>query len=141
MKKPRFDWKQAVDTPIPDNEDEAMLFEELDDSEYVYFVAGKTDIVEKHLNADERRQFDQAKDAALVPWIDNNAWEPVSKSEAQEGETCPMRFLLKWKTTPEGRKANARIIIQGFKHHDALTKKLDKEAPTLSRLGRNLLLM
>ena len=36
------------------------------------------------------------------------------------------------------RKANARVILQGFKHVDVISRKLDTESPTLSKVGRQL---
>lgn len=32
---------------------------------------------EKHLNASEKKAFDEAKDAALMVWIENSAWRAV----------------------------------------------------------------
>ena len=49
-----------------------------------------------------------------------------------------MRFLLKYKNKDGKQVANARIILQGFKHSDVTTKKLDTESPTLSKVGRSL---
>lgn len=53
-------------------------------------------------------------------WIDNSAWIAVDEHEAGAGEVVPTRFLQRWKTTPEGKKNNARVIIQAFKHKDVL---------------------
>ena len=91
---------------------------------------------ESKLTPDEKKQFDTAKDAALMVWIENAAWKAVPESEAGEGEVVPARFLQRWKPTSEGRKANARVILQGFRHKDVLNENLVKESPTLSRLGR-----
>ena len=49
----------------------------------------------------------------------------------------PARFLQRWKPTKEGPQANARVIIQGFKHKDVLNEELERESPTLSMLGRH----
>ena len=35
--------------------------------------------------------------------------------------------------------ANARGILQGFKHRDVLTKEIETESPTLSRMGKHLI--
>ena len=59
--------------------------------------------------------------------------------EAGAGEVVPARFLQRWKKTPEGPKANARVIIQGFKHRDVLEKELETDSPTMSRVGRMLI--
>ena len=153
----KFTWQTVEDfvvaeTPVPagpdemsnlaeiyygDGGDEDELEEFYDDGSTVYFVAHKKpDILEARLTPDERRKFNEAKDKALQPWLDNRAWEAAEEDEVGEGEDCPLRFLLKWKLVDGKYKANARVILQGFKHKDVLEKALDKESPTLSRLGR-----
>eukprot|EP00435_Cladocopium_sp_Y103_P051424 s692_g16.t1 len=65
-----------------------------------------------------------------------------SREEADPEETVPARFLQRWKPkadAPGGRVANARVILQGFRHRDVLTQELATEAPTLSRIGRHLI--
>ena len=91
---------------------------------------------ERLLNPEEKKQFDEAKTQALQVWFDNQAWKPVPETDAQEGECVPARFLQRWKPTKDGKKANARVIIQGFRHLDVLEQKLDTESPTLSMTGR-----
>ena len=95
---------------------------------------------EKKLTPEEKKQFDQAKDKALMVWIDNEAWKASPMEQVRDGEMVPARFLQRWKKTEEGEVANARVIIQGFRHKDVMNEKLDTEAPTLSRLGRFLIL-
>ena len=97
-------------------------------------------IVESRLSSEEKEKFSQAKDKALHVWLDNAAWRAAPMDEAQEGEVIPARFLLRWKGTKTGKEANARVIIQGFRHKDVLTEELDRESPTLSRVGKMLLL-
>ena len=94
---------------------------------------------EKLLSPEEKKMFDEAKDKALMVWIENAAWKAVDAKEAAEGEVVPARFLQRWKKTSEGQKANARVIIQGFKHKDVLEQQLETESPTLSRVGRMLI--
>ena len=84
--------------------------------------------------------LDVAKDKALQVWIENEAWRPVDQSEAGEGELIPARMLQRWKPTKDGRVANARVIIQGFRHRDVLEGEVERESPTLSRVGRMLIL-
>ena len=145
-KKPRFDWKtldqtvqqQAEATPVPveTDPDELMiaddiflLFEEdandMDEifqtEDTVYFVQkNKNAIVEARLSPDEKRQFDQAKDDCLKPWLQNYAWEAFPQTDVGEGEDCPLRFLLRWKLKDGNYVASARVIMQGFTHKDVL---------------------
>ena len=87
------------------------------------------------LTPDERAQFDEAKDQALNVWFENDAWRPVNIQEVNDGQLVLARFLQRWKPTKTGRKANARVIIQGFRHRDVVEQKLDRESPTLSMTG------
>ncbi|CAE7764314.1 unnamed protein product [Symbiodinium sp. KB8] len=52
-----------------------------------------------------------------------------------------MRFLLKYKVKDGQQKANARLILQGFRHIDVTSKKLETESPTLSKGARSLILL
>ena len=95
---------------------------------------------EKKLTAEEKKQFDDAKDKALMVWIDNQAWKAAPMEQVRDSEMVPARFLQRWKKTEQGTVANARVIIQGFRHKDVMNEKLETEAPTLSRLGRFLVM-
>ncbi len=115
-------------------EDEEMKKEESDEE----LLAEEFN--EKKLTVEERKQFDQAKDKALMVWIDNEAWKAAPMEQVRDGEMVPARFLQRWKKTEQGVVANARVIIQGFRHKDVMNEKLETESPTLSRLGRFLIL-
>ena len=52
--------------------------------------------------------------------------------------TAMAQFPIKYKEKKTGKEANARLILQGFKHVDVLSGRVDKDAPTLSKLGRHL---
>ena len=47
-----------------------------------------------------------------------------------------MRFLLPYKEDGADQVASARVLLQGFRRAVVRNKKLDVEAPTMSRLGR-----
>ena len=93
-------------------------------------------VVESRLTAEEKKEFLEAKRKSLVPWCENDAWKRVKRASAPEGTIVPMRFLLRYKE----KKPHARVILQGFRHRDVLESKLNTESPTLSRLGKYLLL-
>ena len=93
-------------------------------------------VVESKLSKEEKKEFLEAKRKALVPWCENDAWRKVKRAGAPEGTIVPMRFLLRYKE----KKPHARVILQGFRHRDVLESKLDTESPTLSRLGKYLIL-
>ena len=92
---------------------------------------------EKRFSPEEKKLFDEAKDQTLKVWIKNEAWRAVPMEEADPEETVPARFLQRWKPkpgAPGGKVANARVILQGFKYRDVLTKEIEIESPTLSRM-------
>ena len=62
-----------------------------DDMEEDEFLAEEFD--EKRFTKEEKAMFDEAKDKALMVWIDNNAWRAVDEHEAGSGEVVPARFL------------------------------------------------
>ena len=101
------------------------------------FKAMSRTIVESKLLPVEKRKFDAAKDKALVPWLENSKWERYPRNKAKDEECCPLRFLLKYKMEGTEQMASARVILQGFKHIDVLSKKPDVESPTMPGRGRH----
>ena len=91
------------------------------------------------MTPEERAKFDVAKNDALKAFVDTGAWEFFPAEQANPEECCPLRYLLKWKFKNGVFEANARVLFQGFHHKDVLEKNLDKDAPTLSRRGRNFI--
>ncbi|CAK0898302.1 unnamed protein product, partial [Prorocentrum cordatum] len=89
----------------------------------------------------ERGQFYAAKLEALEVFNKNDGWEPIDEAEVDPAACCPLRFLLKWKVKDGQLVANARVLYQGIKHRDVAESQLDKEAPTLSRLGRHTVML
>ena len=119
-------FQRFMDATDPLTPDEALVAESFD---------------ERKLSPEDKKAFDKAKDAALMVWIENKAWKAVDESEAGDGEIVPARFLQRWKPTADGQVANARVILQGFRHIDVLSENLVRESPTLSRLGRMTILV
>ena len=135
--------RPAVDIPatMGDTDDDELMLLYGDYGDDIYLADRKRDsVIEARLTPEERHQFDDAKIKALQPWIENAAWEAADPSDAHAGEVCPMRFLLKWKRKGDGFEANARVILQGFHLHEVTSVNVDKNSPTLSRLGRSLIL-
>ena len=94
-------------------------------------------VVESRLSSEEKKAFTEAKRKALTPWSENDAWRAVRRDKCPKGTIVPMRFLLRYKED----KPHARVILQGFKHKDVLESKLDTESPTISRLGKYLMVL
>ena len=124
--------------PVPEDDPRVQSF--FESLQQVDEELSADSIVESKLTSEEKEQFSQATDKALRVWLDNAAWRVAPMDEPKEGEVIPARFLLRWKGTKDGKEANARVIIRGFRHKDVLTEELDRESPTWSRTGRMLLL-
>ncbi|CAK0816650.1 unnamed protein product [Prorocentrum cordatum] len=129
-------------TLLEEVDDEMLLLEE--STETVYMLAFKRKaptIVEGKLTPEEKEQFYAAKLEALEVFNQNDGWEPINEEDVDPAACCPLRFLLKWKMKDGQKVANARVLYQGFKHRDVAEGQLDKEAPTLSRLGRHTVML
>ena len=98
----------------------------------------KTEVSLKNLTADERKLMEEAKDKEVDQWISNSVFKIVRKSGVPLSRIMAMRWILTWKEAPEGTKAKARLVAKGFTDPDLLT--IRAEAPTLSKIGRHLLL-
>jgi hypothetical protein len=46
-------------------------------------------VVEARLNKDEKKLFELAKNEALMPWIQNDAWRRTKRSQTKREETVP----------------------------------------------------
>ena len=114
-----------------------------DIEEHLSFMIGngrrKVEVDIRQCNAEERKQFEQAKDKELDQWISNSVFKVVRRTGIPIKRIMSMRWILVWKQTPEGdKKAKARLVAKGFTDPDLLT--IRAEAPTLSKIGRHLLL-
>ncbi|CAK0823245.1 unnamed protein product [Prorocentrum cordatum] len=146
-KRARMSWarlapQQEESCLIEEVDDEMMLLEE--STETIYMLAFKRKaptIVEGRLTPKEREQLYAAKLEALEVFNKNDGWEPIDDSEVDPAACCPLRFLLKWKVKDGQPVANARVLYQGFKHRDVAEGQLDKEVPTLTRLGRHTVML
>ncbi|CAK0856800.1 unnamed protein product [Prorocentrum cordatum] len=130
-KRARMSWarlapQQEESCLIEEVGDEMMLLEE--STETVYMLAFK-------------RKVPTIVEGRPSVFNKNDGWEPIDEAEVDPAACCPLRFLLKWKVKDGQLVANARVLYQGFKHRDVAESQLDKEAPTLSRLGRHTVML
>ena len=91
-----------------------------------------------HLSPDEKSQFSAAKTKELDQWVSHAIFKAAKRAVVPVSRIMPMRWVLTWKTTPDETKAKARLVVKGFTDPDLI--KLRAEAPTLSKLGRHMLL-
>lgn len=121
----------------------------------------------KNLNEQHRKLVQEAMARELSEVLKSHALRTVKEKvspEILQSRNIPMRWLLTWKTLDEfcdpakesyptvvredgWAKAKARIVLIGYKHPDLAKRDprtgknlLQTSAPTLSRMGRNLLL-
>ncbi|CAK0834201.1 unnamed protein product [Prorocentrum cordatum] len=80
---------------------------------------------EAELAEEEKDPFYAAKLEALEIFSRNDGWEPIDEEEVDPTACCPLRFQLKWKMKDRG-------VAEG---------QLEKEAPTLSKLGRRTVML
>ena len=110
---------------------------EVPNDEILFVNKSTNTIVWSRLTENEKSLFDDAKDKALLKYINRNAWRPVKRVTSNSKKTCPIVFVLRCKNGA----AHARVCLQGFKHEDSTTKLLNKESPTMSRIGRSFILL
>ena len=82
--------------------------------------------------------MDEAKDKEIDQWVHNSVFKIARRAGVPVSRTMAMRWILTWKEAPEGSKAKARLVAKGFTDPDLLA--IRAEAPTLSNIGRHLLL-
>ena len=102
------------------------------------------EVVLRKLNKDDQELFEVAMKKELDSFLSSEAVQICSSHGISPERVMQMRWVYTWKSVDEGdqtvgnRKAKARLIIKGYQDPRLLT--LPRESPTLSVLGRNLLL-
>ena len=88
--------------------------------------------------------MDEAKQNELQCWISTSAVMPVLRKSLNPEQVLKSRWILTWKPVEDekgnvcGRKAKARLVVLGFQDPQLTT--VLRDAPTLSREGRNTVL-
>lgn len=100
------------------------------------------EVVYRKLNPEDQKLFDVAMSKELDSFLSSEAIAICSSRGVPADRVMQMRWVLTWKSndenTQDGKKAKARLIIKGFQ--DPRLIHLPRESPTLSAMGRNLLL-
>ena len=97
----------------------------------------------RNMTEEEHELMKQAKGKEIESYIDHAAVEIAGKCGVDPKRIMGMRWVLTWKNETNengqitGKKAKARLIIKGFQDPDLL--RIQRDSPTLSTLGRNLL--
>ena len=92
----------------------------------------------KWLPKADRRKFEEAQTNEMDQWVENAVFSIARRAGVPVDRIMCMRWILTWKDAPENSVAKARLVINGFTDPDLTT--IRAEAPTLSKLGRHLLL-
>ena len=120
----------------------------------------------RNLDHKDRARMDEAMAREISEVLRSQAIKAAAAGLSEEqvrDRLIPMRWILTWKPVPDGtpperntnevasadgkHKAKARIVLIGYKHPDLARRnartgqpELLTASPTLSRLGRNMLL-
>lgn len=98
----------------------------------------------RKLCPEEQMEFETAMQKELDSFLSTEAVQICSSNGVSEDRIMQMRWVHTWKPVLSesgeqiDRKAKARLIIKGYQ--DPRLMNLPRESPTLSTLGRNLLL-
>ena len=84
-----------------------------------------------------RRTSWRLREKLLVPWCENDAWRPVKRTQAPNGTIVPMRFS----STLQGGQAERPSHPAGFQASRCGARKVGYRVPTLSRLGKYLIVL
>lgn len=102
------------------------------------------EVVLRKLLPHEQQQFDEAMKKEIDSFLSSDAVQICSAAGIPEERIMQMRWIYTWKVVTDsagnetGKRAKARLIIKGFQ--DPRLLHLPRESPTLSTLGRNMLL-
>ena len=116
--------------------DPAMLDEHL--AYMASDVKRNAEVSLRWLSKVDRRKFEDAQTKEMDQWIENAVFPIARRAGVPTDRIMSMRWILTWKDAPENSVAKARLVIKGFTDPDLTT--IRAEAPTLSKLGRHIML-
>ena len=91
----------------------------------------------RQLNQKDRKEFEVAKSAEILSWLQNEAVTAALRSQHHHLDIMKMRWVLRYK---ESGKPKARLVIIGY-HDPRVGSDVRTEAPVASRRGRSLFFM
>ena len=107
-------------------------------------AAGKrarAEVCLKHLTPPELELFEAAKQKKIQCWVQTSAISKILRSRLNPNQILRSRWVLTWKPPEPGssqQRAKARLVVLGFQ--DPKLTEVMRDAPTLSRQGRTLVL-
>ena len=101
----------------------------------------KNNLSEKTMSQADRLAFLEGKKKELESFFTNDVWVYDHEQNAPKERVLKAHFILKWSKNEDGSpRAKARLITQGFRDPDALQGKIKTDAPTLTKVSRNMIL-
>ena len=101
----------------------------------------RAEVVYNDLTPQEKEQFAKAKQKELKCWLDTDTVKAIMRERIHPSRIMSSRWILTWKedsSSPNGRKARARLVVKGFQDPDI--GSLNSDSPTMTRDSRMLLL-
>ena len=95
----------------------------------------------KDLTVKEKELFEKAKEKEISCWLQTSAIRPILRKKLNPEQILRSRWILTWKAPEEGetqQRAKARLVVLGYQ--DPKLTEVLRDAPTLSREGRSLVL-
>ena len=107
----------------------------------------KSEVKLAGLQPEEQKLFQAAKHQEVASWLDTGTVTKILRHQLPEENILRCRWILTWKDVdadnakvPQkpSKKAKARLVVLGYE--DPEIENIPRDSPTLSRLGRMLLL-
>ncbi|CAE7571351.1 GIP, partial [Symbiodinium necroappetens] len=95
----------------------------------------------KHLSSKEVALFEQAKLKEINCWVQTSAIRGILRRKLNPEQILKSRWILTWKAPEEGetqQRAKARLVVLGYQ--DPKLVEVSRDAPTLSKEGRSIIL-
>ena len=111
----------------------------------------RAEVKMKALTVEDQKLFEEAKLKEVNSWLDTGAVCRILRNRIPADQILRCRWILTWKdgetnshltnigaASNSSRKAKARIVVLGFE--DPMLHEIGRDSPTLTKLGRSLLL-
>ena len=111
----------------------------------------RAEVKMKELTKEDMQLFEEAKQKEVKSWLDTGAVCRILRNRIPVDQVLRCRWILTWKdgetnshltnigaSTNAARKAKARIVVLGFE--DPMLHEIERDSPTLTKLGRSLIL-
>ena len=101
----------------------------------------RSEVCIKDLTISEKDLFEKAKQKEISCWLQTSAIRAILRKKLNPEQILRSRWILTWKAPEDGDtqpRAKARLVVLGYQ--DPKLTEVTRDAPTLSREGRALVL-